>query len=225
MTGHRLLLAGASALFLVGCAGDDDASRATTLVPLPIESTSTTKATAPEATPTSPETSPPTLPAEPTTTPPNNDQLRQDVIDAVVASWTAFNELLLDPDSAEKVEAVATALTDRALDRAIEIAVSYRVSNQAERTHAEHPAGVVIDDESLVVDSAGVTATIEYCRLGSNVWVEVAANPDGTDRVIDDTINSYLESDTFSLVDGRWVKQSGVTIARYEGELQCPSAA
>ncbi len=135
---------------------------------------------------------------------------------------SAFNELLLDPENDDKAATVGTVLTDEALDRAIEIAVSYRVNKQAERTHPEHPAGVQIDDESIVIDSVTATATVEYCRLGSNVWVEVASNPDGSDRVLDDTINSYLERDSFSLIDGRWMKVSGVTVTKHDGELECP---
>ena len=171
MIGRRLLVAGVLALMVTACSGDDDTSPATTIAPPTTEPATTTEATppppptAPETTQSAPATTPPTLPAEPTTTatsaPPDETQTKQDVIDATIASWTAFNELLLDPENDDKVAAVGTVLTDKALERAIEIAVSYRVNKQAERAHPVHPAGVQIDEDFIVIDSVTATATVE----------------------------------------------------------------
>ena len=53
---------------------------------------------------------------------------------------------------------------------------------------------------------------------------EVAGNADGSDRVLDDTVTSYLDSETYALVDGEWLKSDGVQLEVFEGALECVSA-
>ena len=133
--------------------------------------------------------------------------------------------MLLDPTNDDKLVPIADTRRGEALDRAIELVTSYRVRNLAERTNPEFPATVEFGEDPVVLDLVAGTAVVEYCRLGSNVWVEVAANADGSDRIVDDTINAYLEQDTFALVDGVWLKVSGVSLAKFEGEMTCSPAA
>jgi hypothetical protein len=251
VTGGRfavgVAVAVAVTLVLVACSGDDDAAPSTTLAapPTSVEApSSTVAATTPEttepapvstpttpATPTSPPpTTPSTLPPEPTTTtgsssPPNQAQIKQDVIDATITAWTAFNELLLDPTDDERLSAIAGTRTADALDRVIDIVLQLQLEGRKSVTNPDLPATIRIDRSSAMVDVDRGTATVEYCRLGSNITVEIGGNEDGTDRILDDTINSYLESDTFVLENGVWLKSGGQTIEIFEGARTCDESS
>jgi hypothetical protein len=222
-----------------GCSGDDDTGGATTLLPpssaAVVETTvETTVVPVPvTAGSASPTTSPPptvstaapdsSLPATTEPSTPSQDEAEQDVIEAAIASWTAFNELLLDPGNDDLLAAVALTRTGAALDRAIDVIVGYRARNEAERTLTDFPAKIDVIRDSVLIDLDAGSAALEYCRLGSNIWVEIGANQDGSDRVLNDEVNSYLETAMFELVDGGWMKTDGMTKAKYEGELACPA--
>lgn len=222
-----------AALVLVStaCSGDGDASSDATITftpPIdraPISEPAVPATTRPVGTdPATVGTTEPAAAPSPVASPiaPDDEtQAQQAVIDAAIASWTAFNELLLDPSNDAKVAALAATRTGDALTRAVEIAASYRAMNQRERTHREFPATVEVISGSVVIGDEGSAAIVEYCRLGSNIWVELGVGPDGRDRVIDDTINSYLERDTLTLVGDHWVKTGGVTQAKFLGAVSC----
>jgi len=231
MTARRLALAASLTLVFSACSGDADASPGTT-VAAEAPATSTTDAVAPpEATaPTTepaPDTSPPTLPAEPTTTatsaPPDEDQVKQDVINAAIASWTAFNDLKLDPTNDDKLAALAQTATGTLLDRSIEVIVDYRVNGKRSVVNERAPSYLLVDTETVNVDLGSDLVTLESCRVSSNILVEVGGNADGSDRVLDDSIVTYRESSEFVRIDGRWFEAGGVVLERMEGVEQCPS--
>lgn len=223
-------------LTLTACSGDDAATPATsaaptTAVPTPptsaptvsTESTGTTVTTAvPTTTDSTSATPPPTTQTPPKTTVPTNQaQAEQDVIDATTESWQAFNDALLDPTSDVVIAALERTRTGEALQRVLDIVDQYRSENRKSITNSSAPAKIEIFPESVVVNLDEGSAQVEYCRLGSNIAVEIGGNPDGTDRVIDDSINSYLERDTFVLMAGRWLKSDGVTDQTFQGRMQC----
>ncbi len=233
MSGRKVapaVFAGVLVAVCAGCSGGDEAAPSSTAA-----STSTTAVVWTAPTPTIAATVPSTTPrttSPPTTTPgtdaatstatvPTRQQAKRDVIAAAMASWTAFNELLLDPTNDETLKAVTTTFTGDALDRAIEIAAKLRQEGRKSVTNRELPAAITPYPKTVLLDLQEGSAHIDYCRLGSNVAVEAGGNDDGTDRVINDEINSYRERDAFVLVDGAWLKTDGETIEIFEGETSC----
>lgn len=225
-----LLLAAAT---LVGCSGATGTGAGTTLplstsmpvaetthASLPAASvpTASVSSTPPTAAAPVPSSSPPTSTDRPA---PSEDQAERDVIEAAIASWTAFNNVLLDPGNDDLLRALALTRTGEALDRAIEIVISLRGEGRKSVTNPDLPAVVTVFPESVSVDLKAGTAQVEYCRLGSNIAVEVDANADGTDRILDDSINSYHERDEFVLTDGDWRKSNGQTVEIFEGVPNC----
>jgi hypothetical protein len=59
------------------------------------------------------------------------------------------------------------------------------------------------------------------CRIGSSILIEIAGNPDGSDRVINDEVNAYHERSDLILVDGRWLESDGERIKKFEGVASC----
>jgi hypothetical protein len=53
--------------------------------------------------------------------------------------------------------------------------------------------------------------------------VEVGAEPDGSDRVLDDSVTAYDTLETYVLVDGAWLNSDGQVIEAHEGSLTCDS--
>ncbi len=204
------------------CNGDDDATPSTSAVV-------TSPPTADIVENTSPPTAPATTPVASiaTTSPPDSTippltPDEQAVVDATVAAWNAWNEVLLEPTNDARVEAIARTHTGEALQRAIDVITRRRVENRKSVTNADLPAYIQPDERSVVVDLENGVAEIEYCHLDSNVAVEIGRNDDGTDRVLDDSIAIRFERETFERVDGQWLKSDGVSVDAVEGETECP---
>ena len=89
------------------------------------------------------------------------------------------------------LEALATTRTGASLDRAIEIIASYGLGINGRRRNPEFPPAFEAYPATVELDLDSGAASVEYCRLDSNIFVEIGANADGTDRVLDDTINVY----------------------------------
>ncbi len=212
------------ALALSACTGDD-AAPTTTLAPVTIpDPTTSTTATTTVTTTESVVATTGTTVAVPTTTI-TEAAAKQAVIAAAIESWRVLNEARLDPTNDDKLAAVAALRTGDALEAAVQLIADLRLTNQIEITNPDLPATAVPYPESVIVDLAKSTATVDYCRLGSNIWIERNGNPDGSNRVIDDTVNSYLEHDTFILSNGAWLKSRGESVAKYEGATTCPDLA
>ena len=228
MTVRRLAVAAALSLVLAACSGDDDASLDTTPAPSPTTS-ATVAATTPETTsPTTepaPQTAPQTLPAEPTTTatsaPPDEDQIKQDVIDAAFAAWKSLNDLRLDPTNDDLLEALARTRTGASLDSAIEIVTNYRVGNRHSITHPEFPASFQAYPETVEVDAELGLASVEYCWLNSNIFVEVGGDGDGTDLVLDDAVSANRERSDLVFGESGWQEVGGVVLEEFPEATQC----
>lgn len=208
-----------TALAVSACTGDDNAAPTTTLAPITIPDPTTSTTTVTTTEPVIATTS--TTDAGPTTTI-TEAAAKQAVITAAIASWEAFNEAKLDPTNDGKVAAMASTRAGEALNRATQVIASYRVENHRSVTNSAIPAEIIVSPDSVQIDLADSTATIEYCNISSNIVVEVGGNPDGTDRVLDSTVNSFRERDTFKLLDHAWTKTDGKTLAEFEGATACP---
>jgi len=219
-----------SALTLAACGSEDNADPPATsaavanTVPSTILPPATTAAAPITTAPTrTPETTPPTS-ATATTQPIDEEAAaKQAVIEAAEHAWYVFNEAKLDPTDEQKVAAALAASTGNARTWASEALQTYRTLNRKSITSTDVPAFVDVYENSVHVDLGAGTATIELCDLGSNVMVEVDSNPDGSDRILDNSVTAYHELNTFELVDGAWLYADGTDVAQYPGALTCDS--
>lgn len=156
-----------------------------------------------------------------TTTEPDVANDPQAVIDAVVASWQAFNDAKLDPTNDDTLSALREVRAGELLMLSTEILARYRAESQRSRTNTQFPATLVPDPSTLVFGSDGSSASIESCNVNSNILVEIEGNDDGTDRVIDDSVSVHIETAELEYVDGRWVEIAGNIIERIEGATSC----
>jgi hypothetical protein len=216
------------AVVCAGCSGGDAAAPSSTAA---IASTTTAASVEPPSTiassvaPTTlPTTSPPaatsgTDPPTSTTAVLTEQQAEQEVIEAAIASWTAFNEAKLDPTNDDLVAELGETRTGPALDRAVELIVGLRAQNRRSRTHPTLPATVQGLAGTARVDLGSGTASVEYCWLNSNILVETVG--DGTEEVIDASVSTSRDRDHFELRGGRWLKTSGEVIETHEGVVSC----
>ncbi len=204
-------------------------SVATTVVPTTGQ-TPTPSSTAAEPTPTttasstpgtnepSPSTSAPIDPSP--TTDPGIEQIRQDVADALVASWEAFDEVVRDPLSREKNLVLQELMTESEYQDVVdEFLVTYITNDLAERTNEDTPAGVVPYLETLDYDAVAGLASMEYCFMSTNRLVLL--RPDGSEALQDDQIAAVHELSRFELIDEAWIDSGGFTIEVFEGEAAC----
>ena len=207
-----------TALVVSACTGDDNAAPTTTLAPItiPDPTTSTTATTVTTTEPVIATTS--TTDAGPTTTI-TEAAAKQAVITAAIASWEAFNELMLDPTNEDKLAAISKLSTAATLDRVVEVVADLRQSNQRSIANTEVPALFRPYVETVVIDNAAGFASVEYCNVNSNILVE---DVDGTERVVDDTVRTSLERDTFTLIDDQWINDGGEVLKTYGGATTCP---
>lgn len=221
-----------AALTLGACSGES-AAPATT-VPATTASTSpTTTAPAPATTPTTapvattpPTTAPPTTlatvpPTVPATIPADLAQAQQDVIDATVAAWQTFRTAVRDPQNEDKLGALATAASGPTLERWITTLAELVTSGLIAVENPTTPAAIEIYPETVVVDVAAGTASVEYCRIGSDLGIEVGGNPDGTDKIVINEVNAYHERSDLVFTNGRWLDNDGVLIEKWAGAAAC----
>lgn len=157
-----------------------------------------------------------------TTTDPAAGDVDPSVIDAVVASWRAFNEAKLDPTNDAKLAALGDTTGGDLLQNSIDVVARYRAENKRSVTNPDVPAAIVVYADTLVVDDVAGTAQVDYCRIGSNILVEVGGNADGTDLVLDDTVNTYIERSSLVFEGDHWIETGGVELEFLEGATACP---
>lgn len=179
-----------------------------------------------QPTTTAPPSTPTTVPAPPTTSPlSEEDQAKQAVIEAAKNAWHLFNEAKLDPTNDVKVRAAFAAYTGSARTRVEGIIAEYRSSHWRSLTSQSAPAHVDVYTDSVDIDLASNSATVELCNLGSNVMVESGGNPDGSDRMLDDSITAYWTRESYVLTDGGWMKADAEVIQTFAESLVCEPSA
>jgi len=217
-----------SVLVLAACGSEQNADPpatsaavANTVPPTILPPATTAAAPITTAPTTMPETTPPA--SDTATTEPVDEEAaaKQAVIEAAEHAWYVFNEAKLDPTDEQKVAAALAASTGNARTWASDALETYRTLNRKSITSTDVPAFVDVYEDSVRVDLWAGTATIELCDLGSNVMVELGSNPDGSDRILDESVTAYHELNTFELVDGAWLYADGTDLAQYPGALTC----
>ena len=215
-------------LVAAACGGDNNADPPATSAAVPNTAPSTilppTTDPAPTTTAPAPTTTP-TVPTPPTTTEPSEEeQAKQAVIEAAENAWYVFNEAKLDPADTLRTSAAIDAYTSDAQAWVRDYLEEQRASNRRSVTFEPAPAAITVYPDSVQLDLASGTATVDVCDLNSNTTVEIGGNPDGTDRVLDDSVTAYLARNTFQLVDENWLFASTIDLETYEGALSCDAA-
>ena len=147
---------------------------------------------------TAPATQPPTTTPAPSSTTPLVDETKQAVIDAAEHAWHTFNEAKLDPTNPAKVEAALAAHTGNCEGSR---SVDHRRSTWHPTGSRSHPTSCRARS-TIVVETrrshdrriAAGTATVDSATSARTCMVEIAGNPDGSDRVLDDTVNAYRDA-------------------------------
>jgi hypothetical protein len=221
-----------AALALGACSGESAApattapdtttSASTTAVTTAAPSTTATApaATTPPTTapPTAPTTAPPSVPA---TIPADFAQAQQDVIDATVAAWQAYLDATRKPTDEAALEQLAATNSGPTLERRLQRVVEIAAGGVASVENPATPASIEIYEGSVVVDAATGTASVEYCRVGSDLGIEVGGNPDGTDRIVVNEVNAYHERAELVFNAGRWTDNDGVQLQKFPGATSC----
>jgi uncharacterized circularly permuted ATP-grasp superfamily protein len=146
------------------------------------------------------------------------EQAKQEVIEAAENAWYLFNEAKLDPTNESKVETALAAQTGSARSRVEQIIDQYVRLNQRSRTLESAPARVAVDQTSVLVDLSAGTASLELCHLNSNLLIQSAS---GADVIVDDQVVAYRTNESYVLVDEIWLKSDGVVLDELEGAYTC----
>ena len=212
-------------LVTAACGGENNADPPATSAAVPNTTPSTILPPTTDPAPTTTDPAPTTTPTVPT--PPTaielseEEQAKQAVIEAAERTWRLYNEAILDPTNDAKFAAVQAAMSGEALAIATQIIESYRTNDQRAVSSTIVPASIDIDPDSIQLSASNDVATLEFCRVGSNVLVQTAGNADGADLVLDDTINAYSERETYELQSGVWVNTDGEVLRKIDGATSC----
>jgi hypothetical protein len=237
-------------LVVAGCSGDDDSAATTVAVETPPTVPSTTEtqastapstthpATTTEATVTSTSSSAPPTTAQPppstdattmpeTTLPdgvpprvtfPNDPDL-QAVVDALYEYVDALRAASAEPTDSLRVTRLMDTVTEPLMPRIDEFISGLVDSGQAYVLNDELPTRTEVMPPS--VEIVGDLAAVDVCAIDGDVRVELGGNPDGTDRVVDDTVVSASLTYSLTFVDGRWVVSNLDRFARWEDQVGC----
>jgi hypothetical protein len=236
--GLLLLLTLATSVIVGACSGgsEPDEATASTTTPAPVVTTAPTTSapattpsttSAPTTTATAPTTSAPiTEPSVDDTAPPaptsvDMAQVEQDVINAVAASWNAYLEAARDPFDPEKLERMVLTTSGGTLELRTKSVAEIAASGVISRPNPDVPATIDFYDDTIIVNLEAGTASVEYCRVGSDLGVVVGGNPDGTDKVVVNEHNAYHERVDLVLTGGRWITNSDFRFAKFPGAVTC----
>ncbi len=229
-------------LTFAGCTSADDASPSTSAAVTSPPTRATTASTVTESTDTAPNTTPTTTEtttssvstAAPDSNEPSTDTTirpptaeEQAVIDAVEASWQAWNNVLLDPTDDWR-RGGSCALTDRARHST----ASWR--SVADLTGRERSltsqtrsflARIRSTQTSIAVDADDRVARSSIVRLDSNISVEIGGNRmEVTSCATTASARFWSERRSFSSTDDGW-RSRVCQVARFEGGDRVRSVA
>ena len=228
------------ATLAVGCSGDDDAvptttSVATTTEPpattTTVEATTTEPTTVPTTEPvptTVPESTPSSTPDPTTTSPPDgvpprvtfpDDPDKQAVVDAVYAYLDSLSLASAAPTDPLRRDEVGKWIVDPMAPKVLSFLDALVDGNERVIPNESMPWYVKVLEST--VELGAEAASLDACIFDSDVRVAVGAEPDGSDRVLDEGIVSSYQ--TFLLVrDGpEWRIREISEFGRFEGENQC----
>lgn len=217
---------------LGACSGEDDATPSTTAAAVPTTVPTTTPATTVPTTTVAPTTaamtaptSPPTTPATttpPATAPADVEQVKQDVMAAANASFEAYFDAARNPTDQAKIARLTEVMAGAKLELAAELIAGVVASGRISVENPDVPAAITaFYEDTFVYDPAAGSASIEFCRIGSDLGVIPGGNPDGTDQIVVNEVNAYRERSDFQYIDGRWFDSNGATLQKFEGAATC----
>jgi len=174
-----------------------------------------TATTAPQSTASQPSTTGTSAPGTSTTEPASKWTLEQQgVIDAYGGAMSAFDQATADPPNPDSPALLATTI-DPVLTEVRNLASSWKGFGQALR----YPANSVHRIDTLSVEVAGNTATIETCNVDDGVLYEPA-----TGKVLNDKVTTAHDKATMTLVDGSWKLATRAQLEKWEGVAGCAVA-
>lgn len=198
-----------------------DTTAATTSSPAPATTAAAIAPPTTAATPASTTAAATAAVTAPATIPSDPAVAQQQVIDTVIAAWQAYRAAIRDPLDEDRLAAMATLISGPKLQRSVQEIANVASSGIVARENPTTPAALDIDEQTVVVDLAAGTASVEYCRIGSDLGVKIGGNPDGTDQIVVDEVNAYHERSDLVFRDGRWFDDDGVVIATFPGATTC----
>jgi hypothetical protein len=75
---------------------------------------------------------------------------------------------------------------------------------------------------SVTFDAKRTNATVLSCRWSTNVLLQPAAGPDGSDIIVNDLKNSYDHNSSMVLENGKWMMSDKRDVTKHEGVNACP---
>jgi hypothetical protein len=238
----------AAVVLVSACNSDNDKAPPTTTVDIappttpapttpapttPAPTTAPPTATSPVATTQPPTTvqvatvppTPPPTSAPPTAPPSTVHPEDQAMAEAVERDWREGNRLLREA----QMNPHDLAARDRALEYVtgpwVQVTVDFldlfRSSNQ--RILPNPPVDATLTVESRPVPVAFTTdeLTIVVCEVNPWVLVETATGDNGSDKVLNDEINSYRREVRLKFIDNVWKVIEETTLERFEGVTNC----
>jgi hypothetical protein len=208
-----------AACALVACSGDDDTANptttatsafATTTAVTPaataLPATTTPRSSAVGTTTAAPTTAPiPTTVGTPSSTGPIDEaEAIAAIIETAQGAWRAYHDALLDPQDETKVAGLAQYYDGPILDGLARFVEDYRANGYRLVENPTLESSFTLSPLFVTLDLEDGLATVVGCHVNGYVKVHVGANPDGSDRVLDDSVIRRMETRELQLVDGRW---------------------
>jgi len=204
-------------MVLAACSGSDESAE--TSQPMATPPPSTINTTIP-ATTTSTTTTIPETTNSPTTAPDDPVRLKA-AGDAYIASWEAYHAAILDPANPDLRAAYKRTAIGPVLESGVGALDNYASSNFVARSNPDVPARVSLMSDVLVVPGETDLVDVVVCEINSESYFEVGSAPGGGDALIQDEIIVLRLLVRLRLIDGQWKVESGETLSRLSGDVEC----
>jgi hypothetical protein len=204
------------AVLLAACSSaDEPVATAPPATLVPTTAPSSTVAPTTVATTTPPSTLPPTTALD--------DPARMRAAEAAyIAAWEAYHAAILDPANPELREAIRRTYTGANLEGVLETLDGFVASGIVARANAIVPSEVSIQSAAKPIPGEDDGADLIACERNSESYFEVRAAPNGEEALLRDEIVVLQVLVRIKYVAGRWRSESGETLSRLSGDVECP---
>ena len=211
----------------VSCSGDDATGEPTTAAVLETTpSTAASSTSAPLVTAAVPTLGDPATTIETTTTIDAVAQTKAAVAAAIVQARQDYQYALQNYAAADALDVLArtTAAGSPSWELTLENIETLRTNGWMSRPNPAVPSVTVVEGEVELLDGPPATrAEVTVCTVDSDVLVEPAGAPDGSDTVVNDEVIARRNRVTLVLENGGWKAYQGLGLGSWTGQATCPA--
>lgn len=144
-------------------------------------------------------------------------------VEALIAAVEAYHAASAaagaDPANTDLRAVLEQVMTGETAERTTSVLDDYVERGRAERSNPDVPFEVEFSE--FTAGRIGDLGFVDACLIDGTLLVEPGGNPDGSDRVVRDSVVSLALTYNLDEVDGEWIVSSLQISQRFDDQIGC----